>query len=636
MDPTTAAAAASPSSTTTTSCRPRLYVHGIPGAYRDSRWDRFHMNAEPFGEKVAGAAFLPGFPASVKLWNSGQFSTAELMFQRALSHGCRTDNASIADLFFVPAYSGALRASPVSPGENCVVRVPEERVSGSALIDRLRGVPAAACNGRNALRRGPPLAASSGEGNDGAADSSPCSVLEARGGADHILVNPRNGAYFESHPFAELDYLDPRFGAALRLAIEEPARGRWEWFDHYTTNNLYTGVPHVSMVHLEHDQLAAAPWRVQHERPQLIVGAFGIHGSRTVQRLRSALRRSCQAAASSDCFFLVASDVTNHNRSRRFSWEGRYEEGQRSASTIQAKRLQPELAPDDDPMWITTAKLYWNSTFCLQPPGDAVSRKGVADSLVMGCIPVQFHEGMPYQWPWHWGEWVHESSVLLDWNHVLQGKLDVVEKLRSIPADKVAAMQRVIAHNAHRIHYSRESLAGIPPGPGESHAGRVDSEHDVDAFDIILRRAWARARNESVVRAGHKTQRHDGLAVQEVADTLRREPLEMTGYCGHASGSIGDCSRRDGSGRLGVIVEQAKKLWPNESKRSLHIASVDACAEYCRSRCETCRYISYSLVTQTCEWYAQCNTSILGLHARDYSLWHTFRTREVPREDDFE
>ena len=107
----------------------------------------------------------------------------------------------------------------------------------------------------------------------------------------------------------------------------------------------------------------------------------------------------------------------------------------------------------------------------------------------------------------------------------------------------------------------------------------------------------------------------------------------MTGYCGHASGGIGDCSRRGGSGRLNVIVEQAKKLWPNESKKGLHIASVDTCAEYCRSRCSTCRYISYSLVTQTCEWYAQCNTSILGLHARDYSLWHTFRTREVPRED---
>ena len=45
-----------------------------------------------------------------------------------------------------------------------------------------------------------------------------------------------------------------------------------------------------------------------------------------------------------------------------------------------------------------------------------------------------------------------------------------------------------------------------------------------------------------------------------VADTLRREPLEMTGYCGHASGSIGDCSRRGGSGRLPVVVEQAKKL----------------------------------------------------------------------------
>ena len=30
---------------------------------------------------------------------------------------------------------------------------------------------------------------------------------------------------------------------------------------------------------------------------------------------------------------------------------------------------------------------YWTSTFCLQPPGDAISRKGVVDSILLGCIP---------------------------------------------------------------------------------------------------------------------------------------------------------------------------------------------------------------------------------------------------------
>ena len=95
----------------------------------------------------------------------------------------------------------------------------------------------------------------------------------------------------------------------------------------------------------------------------------------------------------------------------------------------------------------------------MQPPGDAVSRKGVTDALVLGCIPVQFHTGMAEQWPWHWGEWQRASSVLLDWRAVLRGELDVMGALRGIPAAQVAAMQASIAQNAHRIHYSQESLA---------------------------------------------------------------------------------------------------------------------------------------------------------------------------------
>ena len=62
------------------------------------------------------------------------------------------------------------------------------------------------------------------------------------------------------------------------------------------------------------------------------------------------------------------------------------------------------LAPPE-PAWHSIARLYWNSTFCLQPQGDAVSRKAIVDSLLLGCIPVLFHEGQAQQWPWHWGSW---------------------------------------------------------------------------------------------------------------------------------------------------------------------------------------------------------------------------------------
>jgi hypothetical protein len=610
-------------------CRPRIFVHSLPPDYRDSPSDQRFFGSQPYPNgrlnQLAGSTVLPHFPPHVQLWNSGQFSNAELMYQRALVHECRVRNESMADLFFVPAFSGALRAASVSAGEHCAERGATHKgrlsnaelqstVSASGLIERLRSVAAPHCGGRT-LRRGaaPP-----------STDSASCSVLEARGGADHVIVNPRNGAVFESHPFCELDYLDPRFGNAVRLSIEEPPRGRWEWFDHYHSHPAYVGIPHISMVHLQRDQLSGAPWRSRHPRPQLAVGAFGIRGPTKVRQLREALRRSCQDAPPTDCYFFHTSDAFNKNKTQRFSWESK---GHSRNLTPNLDSHSHALQPEKDPLWLTTAKLYWNATFCLQPPGDAVSRKGVADALVLGCIPVQFHEGMAEQWPWHWGEWQRASSVLLDWRAVLRGELDVMGSLRGIPAAQVAAMQESIAQNAHRIHYSRESLAHGPQAPR------------LDAFDTVMQRAWEHARNEGNARTGRHMQRKQGEEVQSVADQLMREPKQHTGYCGHAHAGMGDCGRGN-SGRLPLIVANTKpaRLWAarkgahntNPSlwqDRGQSLASVDDCIEYCQ-RCGQCRYISYSLVTMTCEWYRDCNTT-LGLHARSYSLWHTFRTRRV-------
>lgn len=44
--------------------------------------------------------------------------------------------------------------------------------------------------------------------------------------------------------------------------------------------------------------------------------------------------------------------------------------------------------------------LAFLSTFCLTPPGDTVSRKGLFDAILMGCIPVVFYEGTA-KYPWH-------------------------------------------------------------------------------------------------------------------------------------------------------------------------------------------------------------------------------------------
>ena len=53
------------------------------------------------------------------------------------------------------------------------------------------------------------------------------SFLEARGGADHFLVVPHNGYWFDLRPAFELHVGDPRLGRAVRFALEAGVKYEW-------------------------------------------------------------------------------------------------------------------------------------------------------------------------------------------------------------------------------------------------------------------------------------------------------------------------------------------------------------------------------------------------------------------------
>ena len=42
------------------------------------------------------------------------------------------------------------------------------------------------------------------------------------------------------------------------------------------------------------------------------------------------------------------------------------------------------------PPHVAQAETMLDTIFCMQPVGDSVSRKGLIDSILMGCIPVSF------------------------------------------------------------------------------------------------------------------------------------------------------------------------------------------------------------------------------------------------------
>ncbi|CAN6480786.1 unnamed protein product [Victoria cruziana] len=104
----------------------------------------------------------------------------------------------------------------------------------------------------------------------------------------------------------------------------------------------------------------------------------------------------------------------------------------------------------------TVTKLFMESEFCLQPPGDSPTRKSFFDSLVHGCIPVIFDPFTAYyQYPWHLPEDHTLYSVYMDQEQVKQGKIDVLTTLRSISAEQKTEMRRyIISELMPRIIYA--------------------------------------------------------------------------------------------------------------------------------------------------------------------------------------
>ena len=408
-------------------------------------------------------------------------------------------------------------------------------------------------------------------------------------------------------------------------------------------------VPHPSVVHLE-PSARGLPWRSEHARPLLVAGAFGVqHGGRDVVALRLALQRACDRASEPICKFHRLGDKGSEKGSEPGSEKASLgavrEPAWHSISRVHASAphgapLSPQVR---EPAWHSISRLYWGATFCLQPPGDAVlsrhsppsmhvltttpslptgdavSRKAIVDSLVLGCIPVLFHRGQAEQWPWHWGAWHENASVLIDSNEVVRGRLDPIAHLRAIPTEHVRTMQRTIGAHGHRMQYaavdtalldatllSRSATATVAddravtdaiteekasrlPGTALPDTALPDTALP-DAFDIALSRAWERATDRSTIEAGRRTQRVEGAALEAGLDSFDLEPKfgswggPNTGTCMRTWGFPGDCERA-GAGTWVLGFGSRDDISPHG------LWSLDDCSERCR-RCARCRWIA--------------------------------------------
>ena len=426
-------------------CRPRLYVYRLPEAYRDPQESLGGLPPDGLGRPL----HLRDVGIQATLWDAEQYSAASLLHERSLSYRCRTHDPADADLFFVPAFKSRLAASTCA-----------EKSGKRGLTQRLRlELP-------NASR---PTGWPSGQ---------PLTTLEARGGADHIVINPRNGASWERAPYCELTYGSPVLGAALHLAFEQGPRNgsRWVYPEGYCgqvcvdayypqllAEPIYWSTPWTSLVHLGAHAGHTPPWASAHARPVLVAAHFGTQHKPILPKptmwLRERLLKQCHAAGPERC------------------------------------RLRPPNAKQPE----ATAQLYWEATFCLQPGGDSISRKGIVDALLLGCIPVLFHTGQLAQWPWHWGAWVRSASVLLKQSAVRANKLDAIDYLARLPAATVSSLQAAIRRHAHRMHYAAVDTSHLPAA--------LRSRATPDAFEVLLEGAWRLARDQRLQTLGRHLQR---------------------------------------------------------------------------------------------------------------------------------
>ena len=203
------------------SCEGRfLYLYDLPSAFTGGGGLRRH-SSRSFGTQ------LGRLPDGRMLYDTHQFALATIVLERWRLHPCLTADASRASLFLVPAWSDAFhhRSTEASVSGN-------HTVGGlSALFELLERVRV---RGADCARGGKRNDEGDGSRHDGAHGDHgvrECSALSRRGGADHVLINPRNGAREESFPLLELNYADPRFGSAARLSVEQA--GAWEFRSGY-------------------------------------------------------------------------------------------------------------------------------------------------------------------------------------------------------------------------------------------------------------------------------------------------------------------------------------------------------------------------------------------------------------------
>jgi hypothetical protein len=142
------------------------------------------------------------------------------------------------------------------------------------------------------------------------------------------------------------------------------------------------------------------------------------------------------------------------------------------------------------------------SVFCLNPPGDLPTRKGLFDAILLGCIPVTFNPlTASAMYTWHWSESLWKSVIVeLKHDDVVRRDFNIVDFLSNLVSRDpsfVTKRQKLISEHASRLQYSLAEPPVFPPPPrnpnttseaefATAHAAFLAAQGPPDAYTLAM------------------------------------------------------------------------------------------------------------------------------------------------------
>ena len=132
--------------------------------------------------------------------------------------------------------------------------------------------------------------------------------------------------------------------------------------------------------------------------------------------------------------------------------------------------------------------LSLQSVFCFQPIGDLMTRKGLFDAILMGCLPVTFDAlTATVMYTWHWSELFWKLvSIEMPFSDIANYRQDPVNYLNEINKNIshiIREKQDLLTQRAFELHYA---LDWRQEGGRDSTWPMLDGEPMRDAYEIAM------------------------------------------------------------------------------------------------------------------------------------------------------